>query len=273
MEQDTKATASVGTISSGYNSESTTTSNQAFYRQNEHNYANSEDKRHSHIINHFENELNENKGYSSYITDSHDQEGYHPEECFENTEELLRGYPENLETEKLTSPLINDERLVREVLSKAGPANTYQRSDYRNDIGSLANQGHADLNNLNLQAEELVEEYDENGDVVNVNVPYYNANSSINQDPNPLRIVKQNNQQNIIYKQQVNIRYLQPPTPPPPAPIIIREKQTAAPLRQPPIIIRQTAPAPSTPPPLIIRERAPTPPEPSDPTVIEVRFI
>ncbi len=41
----------------------------------------------------------------------------------------------------------------------------------------------------------------------------------INQDPNPIVIKKQNNEE-VVYKQNVYIRWLQPPTPPPPAPII-----------------------------------------------------
>jgi hypothetical protein len=42
-------------------------------------------------------------------------------------------------------------------------------------------------------------------------------------DNPPVRIIKPTTQ-NIIYRKEIRIRYLQPPTPPPPAPIIIREK-------------------------------------------------
>lgn len=276
MDQDSKATISLGAMSSGYSSESAHTLNQTMNRpSNENFYANPEEHqlhRYSNIINNYEDESNENnKGYSTYITDSHQQEHPNQDEYQKNDDEMQahHGFSDHYETEKLSSPLINDEKLVREVLAKAGPANTYMRAEYKNDIGSLGNQVHNDLNNLNLE-EPVEHEYDENGEVTNPQ--FYNSSSSINQDPSPLRITKQNQQQNVIYKQQVNIRYLQPPTPPPPAPIIIREKQAPAPQRQPPIIIRQTAPAPATPPPLIIRERAPTPPEQTDPTVIEVKL-
>ena len=141
------------------------------------------------------------------------------------------------ETERLLTPLIHDERLAQEVLAKAGPAYAYQRTDYKNDISTLSN----DLQNCNLHtqlggAQQVVDEYEENNN--DLPLPTYSMSSSINQDPSPLRIVKPNNSQNIVYKQQVNIRYLQPPTPPPPAPIIIREKQIATPPVQPPIIIR-----------------------------------
>jgi hypothetical protein len=42
-------------------------------------------------------------------------------------------------------------------------------------------------------------------------------------DNPPVRVVKPNTQ-NVVYRKEIRIRYLQPPTPPPPAPIIIREK-------------------------------------------------
>ena len=45
------------------------------------------------------------------------------------------------------------------------------------------------------------------------NVPLGNANPKV--------IYKPNNQE-VVYKQNIMVRWLQPPTPPPPAPIIIR---------------------------------------------------
>ncbi len=42
-------------------------------------------------------------------------------------------------------------------------------------------------------------------------------------DNPPVRVVKPS-AQNVVYRKEIRIRYLQPPTPPPPAPIIIREK-------------------------------------------------
>ena len=42
-------------------------------------------------------------------------------------------------------------------------------------------------------------------------------------DNPPVKVVKPNNQ-DVFYRKEIRIRYLQPPTPPPPAPIIIREK-------------------------------------------------
>ena len=43
--------------------------------------------------------------------------------------------------------------------------------------------------------------------------------AELNSDSNPIVIRKENNQK-VVYKQNVFIRWLQPPTPPPPAPII-----------------------------------------------------
>jgi hypothetical protein len=45
------------------------------------------------------------------------------------------------------------------------------------------------------------------------------TDAELNNDTNPIVIRKENNQQ-VVYKQNVFIRWLQPPTPPPPAPII-----------------------------------------------------
>jgi hypothetical protein len=94
----------------------------------------------------------------------------------------------------------------------------------------------------------------------------------------PVKVVKPSTQ-NVVYKKEIRIRYLQPPTPPPPAPIIIREKHI--PPNPPetvsinlflsihsfvfysqPLLIRERKPEARTPPPLTIRERPPSPPAP-----------
>ncbi|CAF0777803.1 unnamed protein product [Adineta steineri] len=69
---------------------------------------------------------------------------------------------------------------------------------------------------------------------------------------------------NIVkYNQRITVRYLQPPTPPPPGPIIIREIRQCPLPPQSPITIRQRPRPPCTPPPLIFRE--PPPPRPPRP--------
>ncbi|KAI3380108.1 hypothetical protein SNEBB_004721 [Seison nebaliae] len=84
---------------------------------------------------------------------------------------------------------------------------------------------------------------------------------NINLDPNP-RVIRKENFDNILYNQEVAIRYLQPPTPPPGGPILIKEVQAPTP-QLPPIIIRQKPPQAATPTPMIIRENPPQ--EPSEP--------
>ncbi|KAI3378497.1 hypothetical protein SNEBB_008585 [Seison nebaliae] len=89
----------------------------------------------------------------------------------------------------------------------------------------------------------------------------------INYDPDP-EIIRKENNENIVYKQEVAVRYLQPPTPPPPGPIIIKEVRPPIPPAAPPIIIRQRPPRASTPPPLVVRENPPNLPAAPGPKVI-----
>lgn len=85
----------------------------------------------------------------------------------------------------------------------------------------------------------------------------------------PPLVVNKPSLQNVVFKQPVSIRYLKPPTPPPPGPIVIRERRPAPPPPLPPRVIRQQLPKIRTPEPLVIRERPPTPPRPVRPVVIE----
>ncbi|CAF3452199.1 unnamed protein product [Rotaria sp. Silwood1] len=89
----------------------------------------------------------------------------------------------------------------------------------------------------------------------------------INFDPNP-QIIRKHANDEVTYKQEVAVRYLRPPTPPPPGPLIIKEVRNPALPAAPPIVIRQRPPRPATPPPLIIRERPPQPPPQLAPKVV-----
>ncbi|CAF3375622.1 unnamed protein product [Rotaria sp. Silwood1] len=89
----------------------------------------------------------------------------------------------------------------------------------------------------------------------------------INFDPNP-QIIRKHANDAVTYKQEVAVRYLRPPTPPPPGPLIIKEVRNPALPAAPPIVIRQRPPRPATPPPLIIRERPPQPPPQLAPKLI-----
>jgi hypothetical protein len=129
---------------------------------------------------------------------------------------------------------VQDEKLAHEVLEKAGPADKYQRKECVHDISAAqaAEKEHFSSSTVHETSNDFSQS--------RITTEHFHTNSAsapINQDPDPIRILKPNNQ-NIVYKQQVNIRYLQPPTPPPQAPIIIREKQLPPPPPQPPIIIR-----------------------------------
>ncbi|CAF2540535.1 unnamed protein product [Rotaria sp. Silwood2] len=86
-------------------------------------------------------------------------------------------------------------------------------------------------------------------------------------DPNT-RVVQKPAQDNVVYKQRVFVRYLQPPTPPPSGAIIVREKQPPQPPPDSPLVIKRAQPPPPTPPPITIRERPPPMPPPEGTTVI-----
>ncbi|KAI0982891.1 hypothetical protein GJ496_004919 [Pomphorhynchus laevis] len=59
------------------------------------------------------------------------------------------------------------------------------------------------------------------------------------------------------YRQNIKIRFLKPPTPPTPGPLIIKEVWSRQQRPAPPVIIKQRALRQNTPPPIILRERPP----------------
>lgn len=155
-----------------------------------------------------------------------------------STAQTSQNYGNHVDTSVLrsTGNVVHDERFGNEILARAGPSHHYQHPEYRTQE-IIAPDGR--LDNMHVQA-----------------------------DPEPLRVVKPADQ-SVHYKQQVNVRFLEPPPAPEPAPIIIKERQAPAPPPAPPVVIRQRPPTPPTPPPLIIRERPPTPPVQQQPQVIE----
>ena len=82
---------------------------------------------------------------------------------------------------------------------------------------------------------------------------------TINEDNNPEVITKRTHQ-NIEYLQELAVRYLKPPTPPPPGEIVITQEANILTPPAPPLVIRQQPARPSTPEPLVIREAPPKPP-------------
>lgn len=89
----------------------------------------------------------------------------------------------------------------------------------------------------------------------------------INEDPNPEVIKKRLNK--LKYKQEVSVKYLQPPAAPKPGDLIIREKQQAA-GAAPPVVLRQEGQGACTPPPLVYREQPPPKPCAIPEQVVEV---
>ena len=84
---------------------------------------------------------------------------------------------------------------------------------------------------------------------------------AINDDSNP-ELVKLKYSGCADRVQELAIKYLKPPRPPTPGPVIIKQEANIPTAPAPPIIIRQLAPEPCNPPPVVIREKPPTPPEP-----------
>ena len=90
----------------------------------------------------------------------------------------------------------------------------------------------------------------------------------INNDPNP-EIIHKVSDQPIEYDQEIQVRFLKPPTPPPPGDIIIKEVIINEPV--PPVIIRQDSPESShIEEPIIIREAPPEQPAPIHTQIITV---
>ena len=81
----------------------------------------------------------------------------------------------------------------------------------------------------------------------------------INEDLNP-EIIKKQTGQRINYQQEIAVRYLKPPTPPPPGEIIIKQEKNIPIKPAPPLVIRQVPPRPETPPVLVVREFPPKAP-------------
>jgi hypothetical protein len=84
---------------------------------------------------------------------------------------------------------------------------------------------------------------------------------NINSDFNP-EIIFLKSEKQVKYVQKLFVRYLQPPKPPTPEPIIITVRKSKFMKPPPPIILRQIPPRPLTPEPIILREKPPEIPEP-----------
>ena len=82
----------------------------------------------------------------------------------------------------------------------------------------------------------------------------------IYRDPNPRIIRRTTSTSPITHEQRVSVRFLRPPTPPEPGPLIIKQVRPPQPPPPAPLIIRENPRKAETPPPIILREKPPTPP-------------
>lgn len=139
------------------------------------------------------------------------------------------------------------------------------------EVHSQAGQCNAGITNNTCVNWEDTYKHGLSNNAINQTISTNTDQYPINQDPNPEQIRRHNNDR-ITYRQDVAIRYLQPPTPPPPGPVIIREIRAPQPPEAPPLVIRQRPPVPVTPPPIVIRERPPVPP-PIEPSRIVNKYL
>ncbi len=101
----------------------------------------------------------------------------------------------------------------------------------------------------------------------------FGGDYKLNNDPNPEIVYKQSNQP-IEYEQDIQIRYLKPPTPPPPGDLIIKEEINESNSKPPPpLVIRQQSLLSSSniQEPIYIREIPPEPPSPVPTQVITIK--
>jgi len=91
----------------------------------------------------------------------------------------------------------------------------------------------------------------------------------INEDPDPT-IIRKKYQNELVYEQELAVRYLRPPQPPAPGEIIIQHQPNYLLPPAPPLVIRQVAPRPCTPEPLVVREIPPALPQPIGQKIITI---
>lgn len=81
----------------------------------------------------------------------------------------------------------------------------------------------------------------------------------LNNDPNP-EVVRKRPADKVRYTQDVAFRFLEPPQPPKPGDIVVKQLPNRQIAPAPPLVVRQAPPKPANPPPLVIREQPPKPP-------------
>ena len=100
-----------------------------------------------------------------------------------------------------------------QIIQQAGPSYIYQNPGFSNTP-----------NNIQINTE-----------ITHQPASYQTVQYRINEDPNPIRLVRPITPANL--RQNVRLRYLEPPPLPEPNPIIIKERQLTPPPPAPPIVI------------------------------------
>ncbi|CAF0825887.1 unnamed protein product [Adineta ricciae] len=125
-------------------------------------------------------------------------------------------------------------------------------------VQEMQSQSHINSENNDSNTNPMLSEYQQ----------VLQTHSDVHIDPNPEIVTQPNPEQPITYEQNISVRYLVPPTPPPPGPLIIREILPARKPTPPPLIVKVQDPSPPTPPPLILREAPPVPPPRQEATFV-----
>ncbi|CAF1221134.1 unnamed protein product [Adineta steineri] len=143
--------------------------------------------------------------------------------------------------------------------------NSYEQNLYNNSYeqNRRNNRYEQNLHNIPYEQNRYNNSYEQN----NSYEPIIHNCTDMYQDPNT-DIITKPNPDKVVYKQKITVRYLVPPTPPVPGPLIIREILPPRPPSPSPLIIEQQEPAPPTPSPLILREMPPPPPPIQEPKII-----
>ena len=131
-----------------------------------------------------------------------------------STQQPSQNYGQQIDTNTLRTAgnVYQDERFGNEILARAGPSSQYQHPQYRTQGGTYARSLVAATVTTAFFSLSHTPVISSDGRLENLN---------IQSDNDPLRVVKPADQ-NVHYKQQVNVRFLEPPPGPEPAPIIIK---------------------------------------------------
>ena len=124
--------------------------------------------------------------------------------------------------------MLNSDDLLSEIINSAGPEYLYKRPQYDTQVSNVRKV----VRSSQFRSKSV-------------------TGYRINNDSDPVHIIRQ--VEPVSQKQTVRVRYLEPPNPPTPAPIVIKERQLTPAPPAPPILVRQYARPLPTPPPLFIR--------------------